>query len=371
MSISRRITAVAVAALVAAGVSACNSSDNNGSSSGGSSSGGSQASGTIALLLPETATTRYESFDRPLFEAKAKELCPDCKILYQNANQQADQQRSQAQSVLAQGAKVLVLDPVNGETAGSIVQLAKAKQVPVISYDRLVQNADLDYYISFDNEKVGKLQGTALVDKLKKDGKTSGNIVMINGDIKDNNAKLFNKGARSVLDGSGFKTVPTPDFFTPDWKPANAQSFMNAQIARLGKTGFVGVYAANDGTAGGAIAAMRANGVNPIPPITGQDAELAAIQRIVSGEQYMTVYKAYKPEADQAAQLAVDLIRGNKPQATATVNNGQKDVPSFLLTPVAVTKENVKDTVVKDELWTAAKICTGQYAAACSAAGLS
>jgi D-xylose transport system substrate-binding protein len=370
VSTLRRITAVAVAALVATGAAACNTQD-SGSSSGGTSGGGGQASGTIALLLPETATTRYESFDRPLFEAKVKALCGDCKILYQNANQQADQQRSQAQSVLAQGAKVMVLDPVNGETAGSIVQLAKAKQVPVISYDRLVQRADLDYYVSFDNEKVGNLQGTALVEKLKKDGKTSGNIVMINGDIKDNNAKLFNKGAHSALDGSGFTLVPKPDFFTPDWKPANAQSFMNAQIAKIGKTGFVGVYAANDGTAGGAIAAMRANGVNPIPPVTGQDAELAAIQRIIAGDQYMTVYKAYKPEAEKTAELAVDLLKGNKPPADATINNGQKDVPSFLLTPVAVTKENVKDTVIKDGLWTVDKICAGQYAQACAAAGLS
>ena len=368
MSTLRRITAVAVAALVATGAAACNTQDSGTPSGGG---GGGQASGTIALLLPETATTRYESFDRPLFEAKVRELCPDCKILYQNANQQADQQRSQAQSVLAQGAKVLVLDPVNGETAGSMVQLAKAKNVPVISYDRLIQDADLDYYVSFDNEKVGQLQGTALVEKLKKDGKTSGTVVMINGDVKDNNAKLFNKGAHSVLDTSGFTLAPKPDFFTPDWKPANAQTFMNAQIAKLGKTGFIGVYAANDGTAGGAIAAMRANGVTPIPPVTGQDAELAAIQRIVSGDQYMTVYKAYKPEADRTAELAVDLLKGNKPQGESTVNNGQKEVPSFLLTPVAVTIENIKDTVVKDGLWTVDKICAAQYAQPCAKAGLS
>jgi len=361
--------AVAVAALVATGAAACNSGTSSGSSSGGGSGG--QASGSIALLLPETATARYESFDRPLFEAKVKALCGDCKILYQNANQQADNQRSQAQSVLAQGAKVLVLDPVNGQTAGSIAQLAKAKNVPVISYDRLIQNADIDYYVSFDNEKVGKLQGSALVDKLKKDGKTSGNIVMINGDIKDNNAKLFNKGAHSSLDSSGFTLVPKPDFFTPDWKPANAQTFMNAQIAKIGKTGFIGVYAANDGTAGGAIAAMRSNGVSPIPPVTGQDAELAAIQRIVSGDQYMTVYKAYKPEAEKTAELAVDLLKGNKPQGETTVNNGQKDVPSFLLTPVAVTVANIKDTVVKDGLWAVDKICAAQYAQACAKAGLS
>ena len=361
-----RFAVLAAGALLAVATTACNSSDN-----GGGGGGGSSASGTIALLLPESQTTRYESFDRPLFEAKVKELCADCKVAYFNANQQADQQRQQAQTALAQGAKVMVLDPVNGETAGTIAQLAIAKSVPVISYDRLIQNANIDYYVSFDNEKVGQLQATSLVEKLKKDGKTSGKIVMINGDTKDNNAKLFNKGAHSVLDSSGFTLDPPTDFFTPDWKPANAQSFMAAEVAKLGKTGFVGVYAANDGTAGGAIAAMRAAGISPIPPVTGQDAELTAIQRIVAGDQYMTVYKAYKPEADKTAELAVDLLKGNKPTADATVNNGTKDVPSFLLKPVPVTKENVKDTVVKDGLWTAQQICTSAYASACSSIGLS
>jgi D-xylose transport system substrate-binding protein len=372
VSTARR-RAAALAALVFLGLAtaACNASNDNTGGGGGGGGGQGAASGTIALLLPESQTTRYESFDRPLFEQKIKELCADCKVAYFNANQQADQQRQQVQTALAQGAKVMVLDPVNGQTAGPLAQLAKAKNVPVISYDRLIQGGDIDYYVSFDNEKVGKLQGTALVEKLKKDGKTSGKIVMINGDIKDNNAKLFNRGAHSALDTSGFTLEPNVDFFTPDWLPKNAQSFMAAQISRLGKTGFVGVYAANDGTAGGAIAAMRSAGVKPIPPVTGQDAELTAIQRIVAGDQYMTVYKAYKPETDQTAQLAVDLLRGNKPNAPATVDNGRKAVPSFLLEPVAVTKENVKDTVVKDELWTVQQICTGPYASACTSAGLS
>jgi D-xylose transport system substrate-binding protein len=368
-TVRRRATVIAALAFLAMGSAACNS--NKSSSGGTSGGGGGSASGTIALLLPESQTTRYESFDKPLIEKKIMELCSACKIAYFNANQQADQQRQQAQTALAQGAKVMILDPVNGATAGSIASLALTKQVPVISYDRLIANANIDYYVSFDNEKVGKLQGTSLVDKLKKDGKTSGKIVMINGDIKDNNARLFNKGAHEALDSSGFTLDPKPDFYTPDWLPKNAQNFMAAEISKLGKTGFIGVYAANDGTAGGAIASMRSAGVSPIPPITGQDAELAAIQRIVAGDQYMTVYKAYKPEADQTGTLAVDLLKGNKPSAPATINNGTKDVPSFLLTPVAVTKENVKDTVVKDGLWSVQQICTSAYASACSAAGLS
>jgi D-xylose transport system substrate-binding protein len=365
-TLRRRAAVLSVAALALIGLAAC-SRDEGDDSSG--DPGQSQAK-KIALLLPESQTTRYESFDKPYFEQKVKDLCSDCEVLYFNANQQDANQRQQAQTALAQGANVIVLDPVDGTTAGSVVQLAKDRNVPVISYDRLIVNADIDYYVSFDNEKVGELQATSLVDKLKADGKTSGNIVMINGDSKDNNAKLFNQGARSVLDSSGFTIVPTEDFFTPDWLPANAQSFMNSQISQLGPTGFVGVYAANDGTAGGAIAAMESAGVNPLPPVTGQDAELAAIQRLVTGTQFMTVYKALKAEAEKAAELAVALAKGEKPTTDATVNNGQKDVPSALLEPIAVTKENIKDTVVADEFWTVDKICTADYAAACASAGL-
>jgi D-xylose transport system substrate-binding protein len=147
---------------------------------------------------------------------------------------------------------------------------------------------------------------------------------------------------------------------------------MEQAITAVGKTGFVGVYAANDGTAGGAIAAMKGQGIKPIPPVTGQDAELAAVQRLLTGEQYMTVYKAIKPEAEGAAQLAVDLVNGKNPSGSAAdkVNNGQKDVPSVLLKPVAVTKDNIKDTIVADGFLKPAEICTGAAASACTQAGI-
>jgi D-xylose transport system substrate-binding protein len=335
--------------------------------SGGSGGGGGAKK--IALLLPETKTTRYEAQDRPLFEAKVKALCPDCEIIYSNADQDAAKQQSQAEAALTNGAKVMVLDPVDSASAGAMVQKAKAQNVPVISYDRLILNADVDYYISFDNEKVGQLQGTALVDKLKADGK-SGSIVMINGAPTDNNAKLFKQGAHSVIDSSGFKVAKEYD--TPDWSPDKAQTEMEQAITAVGKTGFVGVYAANDGTAGGAIAAMKGQGIKPIPPVTGQDAELAAVQRLLTGEQFMTVYKAIKPEAEGAAQLAVDLVNGKTTSDAAKdkVNNGQKDVPSVLLEPVAVTKDNVKDTIVTDGFLKPAQICAAAAASACAEAGI-
>jgi D-xylose transport system substrate-binding protein len=356
-----------VAAALTLLVAACSTNDDGG---GGGTTAGEKK---IALLLPETKTTRYEAQDKPLFEAKVKALCSDCEILYSNADQKADQQQNQADAALTNGAKVLVLDPVDSASAASIVAKAKSQNVPVISYDRLILDADVDYYISFDNEKVGQLQGQALVDKLKEDGK-SGSIVMINGAPTDNNAKLFKQGAHSVIDSSGLKVGKEYD--TPDWSPDKAQDEMDQAITALGKTGFVGVYAANDGTAGGAIAAMKGAGVDPDSrPTTGQDAELAAIQRILIGEQYMTVYKAIKPEAEQAAELAVNLINGNRSAAdalaTAKVNNGQKDVASVLLQPVAVTKDNVKDTIVKDNFLPTDQICSGPAASACTAAGIS
>jgi D-xylose transport system substrate-binding protein len=365
----RRVARVAIAlAAVTLLAGACATTDDGGGGGGG---GGEKV---IALLLPETKTARYEAADRPLFEAKVKALCSDCRIIYSNADQKADQQQNQADAALTNGAKVMVLDPVDSASAASIVAKAKGQNVPVISYDRLITNADVDYYISFDNEKVGQLQAESLVNKLKEDGKSSGNLVMINGAPTDNNAKLFKQGAHSVLDGSGFKVGKEYD--TPDWSPDKAQNEMEQAITALGKNGFVGVYAANDGTGGGAIAAMKGAGIDPASrPVTGQDAELAAIQRILVGEQYMTVYKAIKPEAEQAAELAVNLVNGNRTAADALaqqkVDNGQKEVASILLDPVAVTKDNIKDTIIKDNFHPAAQICSGEAASACQAAGIS
>jgi len=311
----------------------------------------------IALLLPETKTARYETQDRPLFEAKVKELAPDAQILYSNANQDATEQQAQADAALTNGAQVLVLDPVDSASAASIVAKAKAKNVPVISYDRLILNADVDYYVSFDNEKVGTLQGQALLDKITKDGNAGKTIVMINGSPTDNNATLFKKGAHSILDG---KVKIGAEYDTPDWSPDKAQTEMDQAITKLGKNGFVAVYCANDGTCGGAIAAMKGAGIDPKKrPSTGQDAELAGIQRVLLGEQFITIYKAIKAEANTAAELAVALAKGSGVPSSMTlskVNNGKIDVPSVLLNPVVVTKETIKDTVVADGFWTAAQI---------------
>jgi D-xylose transport system substrate-binding protein len=326
----------------------------------------------IALLLPETKTARYDTQDKPLFVAKVQALDPSIQVLYSNANQDAAQQQSQADAALTNGANVLVLDAVDSTSAVAIVTKAKAANVPVISYDRLILNAPIDYYISFDNVQVGKLQGTALLEKLTAMGDAGKTIVMINGSPTDHNAVLFKQGAHSVLDG---KVKIGAEYDTPDWSPNQAQTEMDQAITKLGKSGFVGVYCANDGTCGGAIAAMKGAGIDPkTRPSTGQDAELAGIQRILLGEQYMTVYKAIKPEAEGAAELAVALAKKVAVPTTltyTTVNNGSGDIKSVILTPVAVTAANIKSTVVADGFWTTKQILnTPALIAAGKAVGL-
>jgi D-xylose transport system substrate-binding protein len=361
--IGRRAGLAVVAMLaLALVVSACGSKSKSGGGGGG----------TIALLLPETKTARYESQDRPLFTKKVTALCSSCQIIYSNADQDAAKQQQQAEAALTKGAKVLVLDPVDAASAGAIVARANQQKVPVISYDRLITGADIQYYVQFDSRKVGTIQGQALADKLKTDGKPTGPIVMINGAPTDNNAKLFKGGATTALTAAGVKIAKQYD--TPDWSPDKAQTEMQQAITAVGATGFAGVYGANDGVAGGAIAAMKGAGIKPSTrPTTGQDAELAAIQRILTGEQFMTVYKAVKPLADRAAEIAVLLAQGKSvPQnLTPTMeDNGKKKVPTSTHPITAVTKANIKDTVIKDGYWTAAQVCTGAYASACTAAGI-
>ncbi|MDE0545849.1 sugar ABC transporter substrate-binding protein [Microbacterium sp. C7(2022)] len=317
--------------------------------------------GSIALLLPDAKTARYETFDRPIFEERVAQL-GDYDVMYSNADQDAAQQQQQAESAITAGADVLVLDPVDSTAAASIVLSANAQGVPVIAYDRLILGGDIAYYVSFDNEKVGQLQASAFLDRL---GTMSGaeGILMVHGSPTDNNARLFREGAHEVIDAAGVPILA--EFDTPGWSPERAQEWVAGQITQYGDD-IVGVYAANDATAGGAISALRAANVTPLPPVTGQDADLAAIQRIVAGDQYMTVYKAIRPQAELAADVAVALMRGEAVDAPMQVNG----IPTTLLDPVAVRVEDIADTVVADGFWTLDDICTPAYREACVTAGL-
>lgn len=357
---AKRTIGIAAGLLMAAGaLTACAPAAN--SDSGDQSTDASHAK--IGLLLPEVTTLRYEEKDKPYFTEALEELCPDCELLYANASSDAAKQLQQAQSMLTQGVQVLVVDPYDGVAAASIVEAAKAQNVPVVSYDRLIQSPDVTFSISNDYEKVGEMQGEALIEKLKADGVEPGDggILMIDGAETDPNAANIKKGAHSVIDASGYTVIA--EFAT--WDPAEAQEWVSSQLTKSSDD-IVGIYSANDGNAGAALAAMMAVGIDPIPPITGLDASLPGLQRIILGTQYMTVYNPFRSEAQHAAMAAWDLVNGKTPESTTTVDG----IPSFLNQPVSVNVDNIMDTIIKDEFYTVSEICTAEYAAACEAAGI-
>ncbi|WP_026251754.1 MULTISPECIES: substrate-binding domain-containing protein [Streptomycetaceae] len=361
----RRVVIGTAAVSMALSVAACGKAGDD-KADGGSSSTGSKSK-TIGLLLPDSVTARYDKFDKPLFEAKVKELCADCDVQYANAAGDSGKQAQQVSTMITKGVKVIVISAQDAAAIKTSVQAAVDKGIKVVAYDRLAQGP-VSAYVSFDNEKVGELQGQALLDALGDKAKPSANVVMINGDDADPNAAMFKAGAHKVLDGK----VKIAYEQSGLWKDTVANQKVTAAITQIGAKKIAGVYAANDGMAGGIATALKGAGISGIP-LTGQDAELAGIQRIVAGTQSSTVYKAFKPEADAAAQLAVNLIEGKAIDslATTSLTSGSGDkVPSQLLTPVSVTKANVKDTVVADKLWSVEEICTAEFAAACKAAGL-
>ncbi len=368
MNARMRRTAVVVAAgAMAVSLAACGSAKE---SKGGSSSSSSAKKGDdikVGLLLPENQTARYEKFDRPLIEKKVAELTNNKgKIVYANAKQDATLQNQQVDTMITNKVDVLIVDAVDAAAIKNSVQKAKDAGIPVVAYDRLAQGP-IDAYTSFDNVTVGKTQGEALLKALGSKAK-SGKIVMMNGSSTDPNAAQFKKGAHEVLDG---KVNIGKEYDTKEWKPENANANMEGAISALGKKNIIGVYSANDGMAGGIITALKAAGIKV--PVTGQDAELAGVQRIVAGDQYMSVYKPYAPEADAAAEMAVDLAQGKSLDSVAkdkVDSPTTKGVPSVLVPVTALTKDNIKDTVIKDGVYTVADICTAQYKAACDKIGL-
>ncbi|MFI6355744.1 substrate-binding domain-containing protein [Streptomyces sp. NPDC050743] len=363
----RRAAFAVAAGAMAVSLAACGSAKESG---GGSSKSSSPKKGDaikVGLLLPENQTARYEKFDRPLIEKKVKELTNGKgQIVYANAKQDASLQNQQVDTMVTNKVDVLIVDAVDAAAIKNSVQKAKDAGIPVVAYDRLAQGP-IDAYTSFDNETVGKTQGEALLKALGSKAK-SGKIVMMNGSSTDPNAAQFKKGAHEVLDG---KVNVGKEYDTKEWKPENANSNMEGAISALGKKNIVGVYSANDGMAGGIITALKQAGIKV--PVTGQDAELAGVQRIVTGDQYMSVYKPYAPEAAAAAEMAVDLAQGKSLDSVAkdkVDSPTTKQVPSVLVPVTALTKDNIKDTVIKDGVYTVTDICTPQYKAACDKIGL-
>nr|WP_240436566.1 substrate-binding domain-containing protein [Streptomyces sporangiiformans] len=359
-------TAVAAAAVsLVVSLAACGNAGES-ADSGGNASG--KGGFTIGVVFGHIQVARWETFDRPLIEKKLKELCEDCTVEYANAGGDVATQQQQVDTLITKGVKVLILSALDFRSLRSSVETAHDADVPVVAYDGLVEGP-ISAHVSFDNERVGKLQGEALLRAMgdKADGCQ---IVMMNGPQTTPTGVAFKKGALSVLEGK-VKIGKTYDI--PGWRPGTAHTNMVGAIAALGADNIDGVYAANDSLASGVISALKAAGIEPLPPVTGQDADLTAVQRIVTGEQYMSVYKPFKPEADAAAQMAVALGRGEKLDdiAETTVDTPTtKDIPAVLLNPIPVTVDNLKDTVVKDGVYTIDQICTPKFESACKEAGL-
>lgn len=319
---------------------------------------------TVAFLMPDQASTRYEEHDWPGFQAAMGELCPDCTLIYQNGNADVALQQQQFNSVIAQGASVVVLDPVDSAAAAALVEIARSQDVSVIAYDRPIPDSPADFYVSFDNEGIGYAIAQSLVDHLQAEGVPEGaGVLQINGSPTDAAAGLIRDGIDRALDASPYVTLS--EFDTPDWAPPRAQEWAAGQITRFGSD-IVGIVAANDGTAGGAIAAMRAAGVDPVPPVTGNDATIAALQLIISGDQYNTISKPSEIVAAAAAEVVVQLLNGETPEATTTLYN----TPSQLFVPAVVTRENIKAEIFDTGIQSAEEVCTAEYAAACAELGI-
>ena len=323
-----------------------------------------QDAATVAFLMPDQASTRYENHDYPGFKAEMAKLCAKCTVIYQNANGDTALQQQQFNSVIAQGAKVIVLDPVDSAAAAALVEIAQSQDIKVIAYDRPIPAKPADFYVSFDNEGIGHAIAQSLVEHLKATGVPAGaGVLQINGSPTDAAAGLIRDGIHSGLKDSGYKTLA--EFDTPEWAPPKAQEWASGQITRFGGD-IKGVVAANDGTGGGAIAAFKAAGVNPVPPVTGNDATIAALQLIISGDQYNTISKPSEVVAAAAAKVAVQLLKGEKPEAKTSLY----DTPSELFIPAVVTAKNIKAEIFDKKIQTAAEVCTGEYAEGCKKLGI-
>ena len=366
-----RRTAIALASsATAVSLAACGVVDGI----GGSNTKASPTKGddiTVGLLLPEKANTRYEKFDYPIIKEQVAKLTNNKgKVDYANAGQSAPKQLEQLQQMVNDKVDVILVDAVDSKSIASGVQKAKDAGIPVIAYDRLAQGP-IDAYISFDNELVGQVQGKALLEALGGNA-SSKKIVMMNGSPTDPNAAQFKSGAMGELTG---KVVISKSYDTKDWDPAVGKANMEKAISAIGLSNIAGVYSANDGLAGAVIDAMKTMGVSKVPPVTGQDAELDAVQRIVRGEQYMSVYKSYPDEASAAAEMAVAKIQGRSIEFDALTRDKvssptNKNIPSQLMPVVALTKDNIKDTVIQDGIYTVKQICTAANKSACAAVGL-
>ena len=344
----------------------------SGAAPSGAASSAAKPTGKAGVILPDASTSpRWEANDRPALVAAFKTAGIPVDI--QNANGDVSKFGTLCDGMINAGVNVLLIVNLDSDSGSACLKKAQAAGIKTIDYDRLTLGGGASYYVSFDNVEVGRLIGKGLDKCLAANGKPNNNVVYINGDPTDNNAALFKQGyvegLKPSVDSGKVKIVGDQ---TGQWDADKAGTAFE-QLFTQNKGAIDGVASANDTMAGGIIARLKANKLNGKVAVTGQDASVAGLQAVLAGDQCMTVYKAIKKEADAAAKLAAALIKG---ESASSLASGKvmdtvlkKEVPSVLETPVAITKETVKD-VVADGYVKASEICTAEYAAACKAAGI-
>jgi D-xylose transport system substrate-binding protein len=367
---------VAAAATLCVSLAACGGDDSTGTAASEPSSEGSSGSaggGKVGVILPDASTSpRWEANDRPLLQSAFEEAGVDADI--QNADGDVSKFGTLCDGMINAGVQVLLITNLDSDSGSACLKKAQAAGIQTIDYDRLTLGGGASYYVSFDNVAVGRAMGEGLTKCLTDAGKAQAQIVMINGDPTDNNAALFKQGYVEALkpkvDAGDYKIVGDQ---TGEWDATKAgTAFEQLYTQNGGKVD--GVVSANDTMAGGIIARLKANGLNGKVPVTGQDASIEGLQAILAGDQCMTVYKAIEKEANAASELAIALIAGQSPDslATGSVTDTvlKKEVPSVLEEPQAIFKDNVKD-VIDDGFWKAEEVCTADFQAACTEAGIS
>jgi D-xylose transport system substrate-binding protein len=361
----RRIAIVGLAVLSLA-LTACGDDGGDTTSSDTGTGKGNETKAKVGVILPDSkSSARWETADRKFLGEAFKAAGVDYDI--QNAQGDKTQFQTIADQMISSGVNVLVIVNLDSGTGKAVLDKAKSQGVATIDYDRLTLGGSAEYYVSFDNVAVGKLQGEGLAKCL---GDKAANIAFLNGSPTDNNATLFAEGAHGVLDAmTNYKKVA--EQAVPDWDNQQAATIFEQMLTKAGGK-IDGVLAANDGLGNAAISILKKNNLNGKVPVTGQDATVQGLQNVLAGDQCMTVYKAVKKEADAAATLAIALAKGEKPEVSGVTKDseGGRDVPSELLVPQSIFKDNVKD-VVADGFVTKEELCKGSFAALCTEAGIS
>jgi D-xylose transport system substrate-binding protein len=357
---TKKLWMLVICIIAAIGVSACGSSKKKSSSSG--------AKAEVAVLLPDTqSSVRWETQDRPALDKAFTAAGVSHTIT--NADGDASTQRSQADQALTNGAKVILLVDLDPGSGAAIIADAHKHKAKVIDYDRLTLGGGADYYVSYNNANVGGLQGNGLVTCMTAAGTKKPVIAELNGAPTDNNATLFAQGYNKVLAPlyANGTYVKGPNQSVPDWDNQKALTIYEQMIQQTGGK-IDGVLAANDGLANSVISAELSHKLKPVP-VTGQDATPQGLQHILAGQQCMSVFKSATLEAGAAAKIAIALVKGQTPTTTSKTANGKVMTPSVLLPPVPITKSNI-DVVIKGGGAKRSDICTGTYAAMCTAAGI-